>query len=161
MTQPSRIAEEVDSEEVTALLERFQGEYAESTAGPEGITAGAEVPVARVREHVTRGLSVFLLSGSPRVGVAQLQFREYLLTGSPICCVEALYVVPERRRQGYGRELMESAFHVARRRGATIVELATTVGDTAARALYESLEFSNFERPGRSDTQMLYYQRTL
>ena len=56
---------------------------------------------------------------------------------------------------------MESVFDVARERGATMMELATTVSDAAARALYESFGFTNFEKTGRPETQMLYYQRNL
>ncbi len=143
-----------DCQEVADLLERFQAEYGESTAG-------AEVLVPRVRDHISRNLSVFVLAGPRRVGVAQLQFREYLLTGFPICYLEALYVVPERRRQGYGRRLMETVLQVARKRGATMAELASTLHDAAARALYESFGFTNFEKTGQPETQMLYFQRKL
>lgn len=104
---------------------------------------------------------MFVLAGPRRVGVAQLQFRDYLISGSLICYLEALYVVPERRRQGHARWLLKTAFYLARERGATIMDLATTVSDTAARTLYESLGFTNFEKTGRPETQMLYYQRRL
>lgn len=153
-TQPSRIATAEDCEEVADLLNRFQVEYGESTPG-------AQIPVSRVGEHIARDLSVFVLAGPRLVGLAQLQFREYLLTGSPICLLEALYVVPDRRRQGHGRWLMETALQVARKRGATMMELATTVSDAAARTLYERSGFTNFEKTGQPETQMLYYQRKL
>jgi ribosomal protein S18 acetylase RimI-like enzyme len=41
------------------------------------------------------------------------------------------------------------------------MELGTAVDDTAARRLYESLGFSNLEKEGRPETQMLYYEREL
>ncbi len=154
LTQPSRIANGEDCKEVAYLLERFQVEYGEPALG-------AEVLASRVRDHIARNLSVFVLAGPRRVGVAQLQFREYLITGFPICHLEALYVVPERRRQGHGRRLMEFALQVARKRGATMAELATTLDDAAARALYESFGFTNFEKTRRPETQMLYYQLKL
>lgn len=152
--QPGRIADGEDSEEVADLLDRFQVEYGEPTLGPE-------VLGSRVRDHIARDLSVFVLAGPRGVGVAQLQFREYLITGFPICYLEALYVVPERRRRGHGRRLMETALEVARERRATMAELATTLSDAAARTLYESFGFTNFEKTGRPETQMLYYQRKL
>ncbi len=152
--EPSRIAESSDSEEVADLLDRFQAEFDEYTPGPA-------VLAPRVREHIAGGLSVFLLAGPPQVGVAQLRFREYLLTGTPICCLEELYVVPDRRGEGHGRMLMETALGVARERGATTMELGTAVDDTAARALYESLGFTNLEKQGRPETRMLYYEREL
>ncbi len=153
-TRPARIAEGEDGKEVADLLQRFQVEYGEPALN-------TEVFVARVSEHIARNLSVFVLAGPRRVGVAQLQFRDYLITGSPICHLEALYVVPERRRRGHGRQLMETSLQVARERRATMVELATTLSDAAARALYESFGFTNFEKTGRPETQMLYYQAKL
>jgi ribosomal protein S18 acetylase RimI-like enzyme len=153
-TERSRIAEGADCDEVAELLHRFQVEFDE-------YTPGAEVLAPRVREHIARDLSVFLLAGPRRVGVAQLRFRDYLHTGTPICYLEELYVVPERRREGHGRTLMETALDVARERGATSMELGTAVDDQAARALYESLGFTNLEKDGRPETQMLYYEREL
>jgi ribosomal protein S18 acetylase RimI-like enzyme len=150
----SRVAETADAEEVADLLDRFQVECAE-------YTPGAEVLAPRVREHIERGLSVFVLAGPPRVGVAQLRFREYLLTGAPMCYVEELYVVPDRRGEGHGRMLMQTALSLARERGATTIELGTATSDTAARRLYESLGFTNLEKQGRPETQMLYYEREL
>lgn len=152
--EPSRIAQSVDSEEVAELLDRFQAEFDE-------YTPGAKVLAPRVRKHIAGDLSVFLLAEPPHVGVAQLRFREYLLTGAPTCYLEELYVVPERRGEGHGRMLMQTALRVARERGATTMELGTALDDTAARGLYESLGFTNFEKDGRPETQMLYYEREL
>ena len=78
-----------------------------------------------------------------------------------MCYLEELYVVPDRRGEGHGRGLMETAFEIARERGATTMELGTAVDDTAARGLYESLGFSNLEKEGDPGTQMLYYEREL
>lgn len=152
--EPSRIAQHTDSAEVAELLDRFQKEFDE-------YTPGAEVLAPRVGEHIAVDLSVFLLAGPLHVGVAQLRFRDYLLTGTPTCYLEELYVVPERRGQGHGRMLMETAMQLARERGATTMELGTALGDTAARGLYDSLGFTNLEKPGRPETQMLCYEREL
>ncbi len=152
--EPSRVATRTDAEEVAELIDRFQAEF-------EEYTPSAEVLVSRVREHIAGDLSVFLLAGPLRVGVAQLRFREYLLTGTPTCYLEELYVVPDRRGEGHGRTLMETALEVARERGATTMELGMAVNDTAARGLYESLGFANLEKEGRPQTQMLYYEREL
>ncbi|MGI8594546.1 MAG: GNAT family N-acetyltransferase [Solirubrobacteraceae bacterium] len=152
--EQSRIAESADSEEVADLLDRFLAEFDE-------YTPGAKVLARRVREHIAGELSVFLLAGPPHVGVAQLRFREYLLTGAPMCYLEELYVVPDRRGEGHGRMLMETAIGLARERGATTMELGTAVDDTEARGLYESLGFTNLEKEGRPETQMLYYEREL
>lgn len=93
----------------------------------------------RIREHIASGLCVFVLAGPPHGGIAQLRFRDYLLTRTPVCYLEELYVVPHRRGQGHGRTLMQTALDIARERGATTMELGTAASDTAARGLYETL----------------------
>lgn len=152
--EASRVAASADCEEVAELLHRFQTEFDE-------YTPGVEVLAPRVREHIAGDLSVFLLAAPPGVGVAQLRFREYLLTGAPMCYLEELYVVRERRGEGHGRMLVLTAMDLARKRRATTMELGTAVTDTAARCLYESLGFTNLEKKGRPETQMLYYEREL
>jgi ribosomal protein S18 acetylase RimI-like enzyme len=152
--EPARLAGVADAAEVAALLDRFQAEFDE-------FTPGAEALEPRVREHIEGDLSVFLLAAPRDAGVAQLRFREYLLTGEPMCYLEELYVVPGRRGEGHGRALMEAAMDEARRRGATTIELGTATNDTAARGLYESLGFTNLEKPGDPETAMLFYEREL
>jgi ribosomal protein S18 acetylase RimI-like enzyme len=149
-----RVAQVEDAAETARLLDRFQKEFDEYTPGAVALEP-------RVREHIERDLSVFLLAGPPDVGVAQLRFREYLLTGAPMCYLEELYVVPDRRSEGHGRALMEAAMDVARERGATTMELGTATSDRAARGLYESLGFTNLEKQGDPETAMLYYEREL
>ena len=151
---PPRVAQPGDADEVAGLLHRFNTEFEEPSPG-------AEVLEPRVREHVERDLSVFLLAGPSDAGVAQLRFREYLFTGEPICYLEELYVVPDRRGEGHGRALAEAAMDVARERGATNIELGTATNDRAARALYESLGFTNLEKADDPETQMLFYEREL
>lgn len=152
--EPSRVARIGDAPEVAGLLDRFNAEFDE-------FTPGAEVLARRVRDHLERDLSVFLLAGSRDTGVAQLRFREYLHTGTPICYLEELYVVPDRRGEGHGRALMEAAMATSRERGATSIELGTAMGDHAARGLYESLGFTNLEKPDDIRTGMLFYERDL
>jgi hypothetical protein len=84
-----------------------------------------------------------------------LRFRPAIWTGALECYVAELYVVPERRRQGLRRALMEAAIEVARAGGATHMDLGTGEDDVAARALYESLGFDN--RGGRPDGPVTYF----
>jgi ribosomal protein S18 acetylase RimI-like enzyme len=153
-TERTRVAGPADAGEVAELIDRFQVEFDEQTSG-------AHVLAGRVQDHISRGLSLFLLGGPPRVGVVQLRSREWLLTGEPICYVEELYVVPDQRGQGHGRALMQAGMDLARKHGATTIESTTATSDTAARALYERLGFTNLEKAGDPETQMLYYEREL
>jgi ribosomal protein S18 acetylase RimI-like enzyme len=47
-------------------------------------------------------------------------------------------VVPDQRRRGYGRALLEAAEHAALERGADSVGMNVFGGNDAARRLYES-----------------------
>ncbi len=69
-------------------------------------------------------------------------------------------MVPARRGHGLGRALLEAAIGVARAEGAGHMDLGTSEDDVAARALYESLGFTN--REGRPDGPVMYfYEREL
>jgi ribosomal protein S18 acetylase RimI-like enzyme len=123
-------------------------EYEEVTPGPERIAA-------RVRELFAGGDTVVLLAGEGPDGLAVLRFRPSLWVEALECYLAELYVVPEKRGRGIGRTLMHEVFETARGEGATHIELNTSDGDVAARALYESLGFTN--REGKPDGPVMYY----
>ena len=88
-----------------------------------------------------------------------LRFRPSIWAEALECYLAELYVVPNRRGQGLGRALMEAAIELARR-GSDHMDLGTGEDDVAARALYESLGFSN--REGQPDGPLNYfYEREL
>jgi len=64
-------------------------------------------------------------------------------SGRPVALLEELYVVPSRRGNGLGRELMDAVLRLARERGVEMVEVITGEDDTAARGLCESANFRN------------------
>ena len=148
------MASAADAAEVAALLDRFNAEFGDPSPG-----AGALEP--RVAEHIERDLSLFLLAGPADVGVAQLRFREALFEEGSICYLEELYVVPDRRGEGHGRTLLETAIDLARAHGAKGIEVVTSRTDAAARELYGRLGFSNLERANDPGSEMLLYERAL
>jgi ribosomal protein S18 acetylase RimI-like enzyme len=89
-----------------------------------------------------------------------LRFRPAIWTEGLDCYLEELYVAPDRRGQGLGRALMEAAIELARRQGATRMDLGTSEDDVVARALYESLGFTNRERPPDGPISY-FYERDL
>jgi ribosomal protein S18 acetylase RimI-like enzyme len=142
-----------DAEAVGRLLDDFNREFDEPTPGPEALAE-------RVRELLAAGDTVVLVSGAGPDGLAVLRFRLSIWTEGLECYLAELYVVPERRGRGLGRTLMEEAMEVARARGADYMDLGTSEDDVAARALYESLGFSN--REGKPDGPLNYfYEREL
>ena len=148
-----RRAQPADAAAVARLLHDFNTEFEEPTPGPE-VLAG------RVRDLIPSGDLTVLLAGDPPVGLATLRFRPAVWTESIDCHLEELYVVPDLRGRGLGRQLMEAAMDTARREGAGYMDLGTAEDDTAARALYESLGFDN--RGGKPGGPVnFFYEREL
>ncbi len=148
-----RRGEIADAEAIGRLLHDFNSEFDEPTLGPRKLGE-------RVRHLLTEGRTTVLLGGTGPDGLAVLRFRPSIWTDALECYLAELYVVPDRRGQGLGRALMEGAIDLARREGATHMDLGTGEDDVAARALYERLGFSN--REGRPDGPINYfYEREL
>ena len=142
-----------DAEVVARLLHDFNTEFGEPTPGPEALAA-------RVRTLLDGGDTTILVAGRGPDGLAVLRFRDAIWTEALECYLAELYVVPQRRGHGLGRALMEAAIETARAEGATHMDLGTGEDDTAARALYESLGFSN--REGKPDGPLnFFYEREL
>jgi ribosomal protein S18 acetylase RimI-like enzyme len=148
-----RRAEPADAEVIARLLHDFNREYDEPTPDPPALAK-------RVRQLLVEGEVTVLLAGSGPYGVAVLRFRPSIWSQALECYLAELYVVPDRRRQGIGRALMEAAIELARAEGADYMDLGTSEDDVAARALYESFGFSN--REGKPDGPINYfYERDL
>jgi ribosomal protein S18 acetylase RimI-like enzyme len=138
---------------VGQLLHDFNREFGDPTPEP-GVLA------ERIRRLLGEGDTVVLVGGTGPDGVAVLRFRPSIWTEALECYLAELYVVPHRRGRGLGRALMNAALDVARDAGADHMDLGTGEDDVAARALYESLGFSN--REGKPDGPVnFFYEREL
>ena len=148
-----RRATAADAEVIGRLLHDFNTEYDDPTPGPERLSD-------RMRELLPGGATAVLLGGEGPDGLAVLRFRPAIWDEALECYLAELYVVPGRRGQGLGRALMYAAMDLARAEGANYMDLGTSEADEAARALYESLGFSN--REGKPDGPInFYYERQL
>ena len=148
-----RRAEPADADAVGQLLHDFNREFDEPTPGPRKLGE-------RIRRLLGGGDTVVLLGGTGPDGLAVLRFRPSIWTEALECYLAELYVVPDRRGHGLGRALMGAALDVARHEGADHMDLGTGEDDVAARALYESLGFSN--REGKPDGPVnSFYEREL
>jgi len=161
MSASVELAHESDALLVGELLHRFNTEFGEPTPGAERLAE-------RVRELLAEGQTSVLLARTRHreerrsagergaEGLALLRFRPAIFSDGLECYLAELFVVPELRGRGIGRELMRHALE----RGADYMELSTAESDIAARRLYESLGFSN--REGRTDGPLnYYYERSL
>ena len=143
-------ASEADAAAIAQLLHDFNSEY-------EDYTPGAAVLTERIGELLAEKAITVLLAGDPPLGLGLFRIRPSLWAKAGDAYLEELYVIPERRRQGIGRALLEASIEAAREAGANHFELTTGETDTEARALYESRGFTNHE--GTPDgPRMLYYE---
>jgi ribosomal protein S18 acetylase RimI-like enzyme len=148
-----RLAGSGDAAQIGRLLHDFNTEFGDHTPGPEAVAK-------RIGELIESGDVTVLLAGDGPDGLALLRFRPSLWSETLDCYLEELYVVPDLRGQGLGRALMEAAVETARAEGARYMDLGTSEDDTAARALYEKLGFTN--REGKPDGPVMYvYEREL
>jgi ribosomal protein S18 acetylase RimI-like enzyme len=144
----TRVATAADAEIVGRLLHDFNREFDEPTPGPERLAE-------RIEALLREGQTAVLLAGSGPDGLAVLRFRPGIWSDALECYLAELYVAPSLRRHGLGRALVRAAIELARTRGADHMDLGTGEQDVAARALYESLGFSN--REGKPDGPINYF----
>jgi ribosomal protein S18 acetylase RimI-like enzyme len=142
-----------DAAAIAHLLHDFNTEYDEPTPGVAALTGYS-------RQLLEQGEMTVLLAGDGPDGISLIRFRPCVWTGEPEAHLQELYVVPSLRGRGIGRALLEATLAAAREAGATGIDLNTGETDTAARALYESMGFSN--REGSPDgPSMLFYEREI
>ncbi len=145
-----RRANVADARAIARMLDAFNREFGEPSPGREVLTR-------RVLAFIENGTMTYLLAGDGPDGLAQVSFRPSVWDDEPVGYLEELYVVPERRGHGVGRALMNAVIALARERDAPGMEVVTGEDDTAARALYESVGFSN-ETEGPSNARSLFYE---
>ncbi len=138
------------------LLHDFNVEYNEPAPPPDELAVrlaelvgGDHVTVLLARAHET----------GEAVGVAVMRLQPSVWSRAQEAYLAELYVVPGRRGQGYGQELITEAMRVARERGADYAFLVTTEDDRLAQRLYERAGFRRTE--GDGGPVMLAYERDL
>ncbi len=138
------------------LLHDFNLEYDEPSPPPEQLAR-------RLAELTATDQVVVLLARADAtgegVGVAVLRVQPSIWGEGTEAYLAELYVVPGRRGQGYGRELITEALQVARARGADYAFLVTTEDDLLAQRLYEAAGFRRTE--GEGGPLMLAFERDL
>jgi ribosomal protein S18 acetylase RimI-like enzyme len=137
------------------LLHDFNVEYDEPSPPPDQIAG-------RLQELISQDHVVVLLARADEgeaVGVAVMRVQPSLWSQAHEAYLAELYVVPSRRGQGFGRELITEAIRAARERGADYAFLITSEEDRLAQRLYEAAGFRRTE--GEGGPLMLAYEQDL
>ncbi len=145
-----RRANPEDAPVIARMLHAFNLEYDDPSPGPE-------VLEPRVRRFIEEDVKEYFLVGEEPIGFAQMDYIPSIWTERPIGRLDELYVRPEHRGRGAGREIMDAILADARDRGLPGLEVVTGEDDTAARGLYESAGFRN-EIEGSDNTRSLFYE---
>lgn len=148
-----------DDEGITSaaqLLHDFNVEYDEPSPPPEQLAI-------RLAELVAGDQVTVLLDRVPdsgeAVGVAVLRLQPSVWSQGQEAYLAELYVVPARRGQGHGRELITEFLQVSRERGADYALVVTSEEDQQAQRLYEAAGFRRTE--GEGGPLMLAYELDL
>jgi GNAT superfamily N-acetyltransferase len=73
------------------------------------------------------------------IGIVHYLFHRSFWTVGNYCYLQDLFVVPDARRDGVGRALIEAVYDRAREAGASRVYWLTEEGNATARALYDKV----------------------
>ena len=150
------VAAPEEAEDVARLLGAFRDWF--GYADPVDASLRASV------ERLIGDPSTDYLLGAPGgqadpAGVVQLRYRHSVWTGSDDAWLEDLYVTDAARRTGLGRALTEYAVERARERGCGRIQLDVNTANPPARALYEALGFTAWQKHPGGDA--LYMTRKL
>ena len=134
-----------DLELVIPLFDAYRQFYSQPSDPPRAR--------AFLRERLEAGDSVILLAveNDHGLGFTQLYPLFSSISCRPLWLLNDLYVVPDARRRGVARMLMDQARDHAVETGACGLELATAHSNAQAQQLYESLgyeldrEFRHYE----------------
>jgi ribosomal protein S18 acetylase RimI-like enzyme len=142
--------------EAAQLLHDFNREYDEPTPPPDQLADRLGELVAG--GHITVLLGRHSENAEP-VGVAVMRLQPSVWSRALEAYLAELYVVPARRGEGYGRELITEAMRVARAEGADYAYVITSEDDQLAQRLYSAAGFRRTE--GAGGPVMLTYERDL
>jgi ribosomal protein S18 acetylase RimI-like enzyme len=137
------------------LMHDFNTEYDEPSPGPDALTG-------ILARRIADGHATVLLAcddGGEPVGIAIARLSPSLWSDALEAYLAELYVVPQRRGQGFGRELLAAFLESARDAGADYAFLVTSEDDVSAQRAYEAAGFRRTE--GEGGPLMLAYEQDL
>lgn len=148
MTAALCLATSADAGQVARLLHDFNTEFGSPTPGVQTLGSRIEALLAKPTLFV-------VLSGEPVDGLAVVSLRPNVWFDGPVALLDELYVVPDRRSQGVGSDILAFARSEARARGSEYMEINVDAPDTDARRFYERHGFTATD-PDTGDTALYY-----
>ena len=138
MTTTARLATVDDADEVAALLHDFNLEF-------DTPTPGATAIASRLRDLLPTDSTFAIVAGAPALGVALVTLRPNVWYRGPVALLDELYVVPDRRGEGFGSAIVELMMSECRSRGVELVEINVDGSDVDAQRFYRRHGFSDVD----------------
>ena len=138
VVQPARLATVDDADALAQLLYDFNLEFH---------TPAPPVPkiAANLRALLAGDSTFAFLAGAPPVGVGLVTLRPNVWYDGPVALLDELYVVPDRRGEGIGSEMMELFLAECRARGVQLIEINVDESDVDAQRFYRRHGFSDVD----------------
>ena len=106
-------------------------------------TADLELAKKFIKSHLQKSTSIIFLASSEgtNCGFAQLYPTFCSVEASPILVLYDLFILPKYRNQKIGSTLLDHCLELAKKRGASRIDLETSFDNTGAQRLYESIGY--------------------
>src|SRR5215813_13261215 len=130
-----------DSEAVTALLMPQFDEHNIDLHADAVRTA-----VEGLLADDSRGFILIAFQAAAAIGVACVSFTWTLEHGGKSAWLDELFVVPEERNRGIGKDILEAVLHKARAAGCAAVDLEVDSSHSPAERLYGRAGFTSLQR---------------
>jgi GNAT superfamily N-acetyltransferase len=139
-----RVRIEAASEEtLDAVLALLGAQYAEHDIH---LPAGTLRDATRVLLGDPRRGAILVACDPEPIGLAVLAFTWTLEHGGLVAWLDELFVIPARRGDGVGQQLLERALELAREAACRAVELEVDIGHARAEHLYGRAGFTRLSR---------------
>ena len=138
-----------------AVIEVLNAYAADPMGGGEPLSADVQRRlISGLREQPT-ALVLLAFDGEQAVGIAVCFFGYSTFRASPLLNIHDLAVVPEHRRRGIGRALLEAVEARARERKCCKLTLEVLEKNATARRVYASFGFADPDVGGLTATRFL------
>ena len=148
----ARLATVDDADALAQLLHDFNVEFETPTPGTPKLAENLRVLLA--------GDATFaVLAGTPPLGSGLVTLRPNVWYDGPVALLDELYVVPDRRGDGIGTEMIELCVAECRARGVALIEINVDESDVDAQRFYRRHGLSDVDPD--SGERAFYFSREL
>lgn len=138
--RPADLTDARDAASIALLLNAYA---VEPVGGGQPLAPDARERLVPALRDIPRALVLLALADEAAVGIAVCFVGFSTFRARPLLNIHDLAVLPQHRRQGVGRALLQAAEDYARRQGCCRVTLEVLESNAGARELYRRFGFDD------------------